>query len=110
MAQKIHHRRYHTSYSKLKISSGGSNLCLKGYGHVGTLFHMLWSCLHIRSYWKSIFRLLDNWYPCHVDHAVLNINIDFYQIHFRTIFVNILAVAQLMVLKKWKSSVILQSF
>lgn len=97
-------------YFTAKFYKGGENSCWKGCGMVGTLSHMLWSCPNIWSFWNAAFRLLSEvtevLMKANVDQTILSINIDSYPVRLKPIVVNILAVACLMVLRKWKSSVI----
>lgn len=109
MDRVIHPRRYLTPYYTAKFLRGGDNICWRGCGMVGTLFQMLWSCLLIWSYWNSVFRLAEvsgAWVKTNVEQAILSIIVDNYPPQLRPIVVNILASAHLMVLKKWKSSVL----
>lgn len=52
LSQMIYLRWYLTSY---RI---GNNLSLMGCGQVHTLLHMLWSCLHVRSFWNMMLWLI----------------------------------------------------
>jgi hypothetical protein len=51
--------RFHLKPIRLaKIKTSGDNICWKGYGERGTLFHCCWDCKQEQPLWKSIWRFL----------------------------------------------------
>lgn len=77
---------------------------------LGMLSHMIWSCLHIQSYWNSVYRLFSMvtrvLVKANLEQHNSTINVDNYPPQPRPIVVKIVTVACLMLLKKWKSSTI----
>lgn len=54
--KKIHLQCYLTPYTVSKFTGGISNLCWRGCSQVGTLGHMLWHRLNVRSFWNTVSR------------------------------------------------------
>lgn len=45
---------YHIS----KCNPHTSNLCWRGYGQLGTLYYLLWSCKYLAKFWPVIFHII----------------------------------------------------
>lgn len=106
-SQKILNRRYLTPYKLSKIFPSSSTICWWCNNQIGTLYHMLWSCKNVSSFWNSvsvfIASLTGNPNKISPAMVLLSINLDIFLLHYRIIVVNILIAARLTITKLWKS-------
>lgn len=83
---KILHRTYYTRDLLHKIGRADNSLCVRHCGTEGTLWHTIWDCPQIATYWASVMRtmsqvtnvhvsptakccLLNIWEPTDLNHA-----------------------------------------
>lgn len=74
---------------------------------MGTLTHMVWSCLNLRSFWSEIFNLVSKvmgvFAKPNTEQAILSINMSKYPIAVRSIATHILLAARSAIMYRWKS-------
>lgn len=106
-SQKILNRWYLTPYKLAKIYPSTSPLCWRCTDQVGSLFHILWSCKNLTSFWNSISTfiasLTGNLLKLSPAMALLGINLDTFPFQYRILVANILIAARLTITKMWKS-------
>lgn len=77
-----------------------------GCGYIGTLVHMSWSCLHICSFWKTIFHLIFTLRGFitkeNIEQVILCISIDKLPPELHPMTMHILLAVDLVIMKKWK--------
>lgn len=108
LAQKLTQRWYFTPYIVAKFSKDKSNLCWRGCGQVGTLTHMVWSCVSLRDFWTEIFNLISKVMGIpikpNIEQAILSSNVSNFPAAVRSIMTNILLAAHSGIMYRWKSS------
>lgn len=81
--------------------------CWRDCGSKGTLFHVMWECKSVRSFWNSIFNLLAkltrNFLPPNPTLALLNLGIDKIPMQHRCVITHILIAAHLTITSNWRT-------
>lgn len=105
LAQKFL-RWHYTLYIVAKFSVTNSNLQWRGCGQVGMLTHIVWSCLHLRSFWAEIFKLISKvtgfFSKSNIEQAILGINMKFFHVSVRSVAQQIIMAARSAIMLKWK--------
>lgn len=106
-AQKIMNIWYLTPYKLSKMFPSSTPICWCCNNQTDSLYHMLWSCKNLSSFWNSvssfITSLRSNLLKLNPAMALLNINLDFFPPQYKIIVANILIAARLTITKLWKS-------
>lgn len=107
LTQKLMLRWYYTPYITAKFSRDNSNLCWRGCGQIGTLAHMLWSCLGVKKFWWKVYdmlsKLTNSTVVQNIEQAILGLNMDQYKPEHRCIVTQILLAARMELIYRWKS-------
>lgn len=68
---------------------------------------MLWDCPKLRSFWGAVFHLISKTTGFiksgNVEMAILSIHVDLYPSNLRSMVIQILMAARLIVTRKWKT-------
>lgn len=105
--QKVIHSWYLTPYKLSKFYPSQSVLCWRKCGESGTLCHILWSCISLRSYWNKIFSIMSD--ICsrpivpHPELAILHLNIHKFLPKFRVVIIQFLLAAKITITRKWNT-------
>lgn len=72
----------------------------------GNLYHILWTCKSIRSFWRKIFQFISNISGILTAQnpglAIINISLDSFPILYRNVIDNLLLSAKLTITRNWK--------
>lgn len=93
-------------YRLSKIVQDSSKYCWRNCNHIGNLFHVLWNCSRIVSFWESIARILSEitglYKSLTPELALLNIGLDSYPNTVKTVIAHVLFAARVALASKWK--------
>lgn len=107
ITQKTLMRWYLTLSRLAKFHKHASHDCWRNCGHTGTLLHILWSCPNVTQLWKNVESILQDILHSSVTitpHlAILNLTIEDFPIHQRTVITHVLLATKLLITRNWKS-------
>lgn len=109
-SQKIHHRWYLTPVQMYIFANLDDNLCWRGCSSKGSLIHILWERPQIYQFWKAFFTFISDIMGHKTGPSpslvILSLGIDSYPKEFRMLVIHTLFAARLLIMRKWRSSLI----
>lgn len=103
---------YLTPFRVAQFYPSQSSMCWHNCGQVGNLYHILWSCKSLTSFWNQIFSLISSIIGILTSPnptlALLNLDIVNFPPPFRLVIAHILLASRMVIIRHWKEKQISQ--